>query len=188
MIEFLSSVDTCSRILYSFEDYDLEDPVLCKYIKVSEPVIILILRDPYNWLASSLKHHKSSESLLVSKKNYLIKYLEQVLGVSDYLKRPFVDINYNRWVTELEYREAVCSRLGVPFSLSADESIMDVPEFGGGSSFDGTTSPGGELHARIFDRWMQYASDEFYRGLLDDKYLVDLTSAYFNIESPFGAC
>ena len=108
MLDFHSSIDSYSRLLCSFEDIDIEDLSLCKYIKVSKPVVILILRDPYNWLASSIKHEKSSEALLASKKNYLIKYLEQVLGIRDYLDQPCIDINYNRWVTEVSYREGVC--------------------------------------------------------------------------------
>jgi len=186
MLDFHSSIDSYSRLLFSFEDIDIEDLSLCKYVKGSKPVVILILRDPYNWLASSIRHEKSSEALLASKKGYLIKYLEQVLGIRNYLDQHCIDINYNRWVTEVNYREAVCTRLGIHFNIAADKSVMDIQEFGGGSSFDGLGSRGGELHGRIFERWKQYSSDEFYRGLLNDKYLADLAKAYFNIENPLG--
>ena len=184
MLDFLSTIDGYRRLLYSFEDLDIEDYSLRKYIKIEKPIVILILRDPYNWLASSIKHDKSSEASLVVKKNSLIKYLEQVLEIRDYFQGPYVDINYNRWVVDVGYRETVCSRLGIQFSIAADKSVMDIQEFGGGSSFDGAESSGGDLHARIFERWKLYSTDEFYRGLLDDRHLADLTEAYFNIENP----
>ena len=43
-------------------------------------------------------------------------------------------INYNQWLTDVNYRQAITERLQIPFDDSKKELVAN---FAGGSSFDG---------------------------------------------------
>lgn len=182
---FLSKIDSYERLLYSFEDIDPDNTLLNNYIRNSDPTVILIIRDPYNWLASSLKHGQSSQKQLATKKDIIVKYLEQALEITDHIKHPVVTINFNDWATNILYRKNIMAKLSLPFSESADNALQEVPDFGGGSSFDETKSNTSNSKMNVFDRWRDYADDPVFRKLLDEKYLNELTESFFQIKSPF---
>jgi len=185
MRRFLCRNRNYHQVLYSFEDIDIENPILNNYIRNKNPVVILILRDPYNWLASSIKHNRNSPDALYAKKRILIKYLEQALKMRDYLCHPVVIINYNNWVNQPGYRKTLCNELSIPFSEKADNSVENIQDFGGGSSFDGLTAESDTLKSAIFRRWTDYVSDSFYRSFFDDPYLNELSETFFGIKKPF---
>jgi len=185
MVDFLSRIERCKHLLYSFEDVDIENKILQKYILKTKPIVIIILRDPYNWLASTLKHREFGFKQLVNKKKILIKYMKQALYLNDYLGCPTVTINYNKWVTDKTYRKDICLALDIPFSASADKSILEVPDFGGGSSFEGTKPIKECYNNSVFDRWKDFTSDPVYRELLNDPHLIDLSKSFFATDSPF---
>jgi len=185
LISFLADIPEYQHLLYSFEDFDIENALITKYVRTSNPTVILILRDPYNWLASSIKHDRNSPRLLAAKKSILVKYLEQALGVKNYLTGPVVVISYNQWVTQADYRRSICRELGVPFSETADRTLSSIQNFGGGSSFDGLHLDKDQLKSNVFQRWKQFASDPLYRELLDDDYLNELATRFFQVQKPF---
>jgi len=184
MLKLLNEMSHYKNLLYSFEDIDLDNKILKKYILKNKPVVIIILRDPYNWLASTIKRKDCSHQQLLVKKNILIKYLAQATRLADHLGSPTITINYNKWVTDIDYRKEICTTLDLSFSISADSSILEVPDFGGGSSFEGTT-PIKEKHDNVFNRWQEYVSDPVYRELLNDPRLTELSKSYFGANSPF---
>ena len=184
MVDFLSGINHYEHLLYSFEDLDIENKILRKYIATNRPTVILILRDPYNCLASTLKRKNCDYTTLVDKKNVFIKYLNNALGSIESLDCPVVPINYNSWVTDPAYRESICRTLDMPFSTLADQSILEVPNFGGGSSFDGTTPRSTNEHSNVFQRWKEFESDPVYRKLLDDSELTSLSKSFFGIDNP----
>lgn len=181
----LSKIDSYERLLYSFEDVDPNNILLNNYIHHIDPTVILIIRDPYNWLASSIKHGQSSPVMLALKKEIIVKYLEQALEVTNHIKHPVVTINFNDWVTRISYRKEVIRKLDLPFSEAADNALQEVPDFGGGSSFDGTRSNTSNSNMNVFDRWKDYVDNPVFRKLLNDKHLIELTESFFNIKSPF---
>ena len=181
----LSTIGSYDRLLYSFEDYSPDNALLNNYIRNTKPTVILIIRDPYNWLASSIKHGQSSPELLAAKKDIVIKYLEQALKIKDCIKHPVITINFNDWATNISYRKTIMSKFNLPFSESADTAQREVPDFGGGSSFDGTKSNTGDSKMDVFDRWKEYVSDPVFREILDDKYLNQLTESFCQMKAPF---
>jgi len=185
MQRFLCQNRNYRQALYSFEDTDIENPFLNNYIRSRNPVVILILRDPYNWLASSIKHNRNSPDLLYVKKRMLVKYLEQALKRRNYLRQPVVIINYNKWVNQPGYRQHLCEELAIPFSEEADSSVENIQDFGGGSSFDGLAADSGVLKSAIFRRWEDYVSDPFYQDFFNDRYLNELTEIFFETKKPF---
>lgn len=184
MVKLLSKIKNYEHLLYSFEDLDIENKILQKYILKNKPTVILILRDPYNCLASTIKRKDCSQAALVNKKNVLTKYLGQALGTSQYLDYPVETINYNKWVIDPTYRESICHTLDIPFSSSADQSILEVPDFGGGSSFEGTKPLLERYKSSVFQRWEEFITDPIYRELLNDSNLASLTKSFFNVDSP----
>lgn len=185
MHSFLANIHEYSRRLYSFEDVEIEEMLLRKFLKKYKPTIILIVRDPYNWLASTLKRKDCNETQLNRKISIFIKYLEQVLHIKEYLPYPSITINYNKWATDIEYRKSICSALKIPFSEKADSSTQEVPDFGGGSSFDGNALLQNNSKDNFLFRWKEYSSDAQYLRLLNNDYLDKLTKSYFEITRTF---
>jgi len=183
----LDKIGLYDNLLFSFEDRALTDPLLKKLLTKYNPKIILMLRDPYNCLASSFKHHNGKTTLteLQEKKAKLVTYLEQVLGIKDYLKSPVASIEFGSWLKNENYRKAIMENLGLPFSKAVETAIEEVQPFGGGSSFDGQNAEHTVLRQKVFERWKSYQDNAEYKNLLSDDYLEILTSQFFEIEKPF---
>jgi hypothetical protein len=185
MVKFLSHIHGIGKFLYSLEDIDIENALARKYIRHTKPTVILIIRDPYNWLASTIKRQDTSLDQLYVKKNILIKYMNQALNIRDYVGSPVVTINYNKWATEKGYRNDICQRLDIPFSETADKTLMQVPDFGGGSSFTRTAPMRDKNRSDIFNRWQEFTTNRDYLELLNDEHLIELSEQLFQISKPF---
>lgn len=185
MTELLSDMTNYSSLLYSFEDLDIDNKLLKKYVSSNNPTVILIIRDPYNCFASTMKRRDCDYDALENKKYILKKYLHNATGSIMSLGVPVVTINYNLWVTDSTYREHICTELDISFSPLADKSIMEVPDFGGGSSFDGINPRSDSKHTDVFERWKEFESDRDYRNLMNDTELMNLTKSFFGIDCPF---
>lgn len=183
----LADIDLYQNVIYSFEDWDLQDIYLQKLIRRHNLKVILILRDPYNWLASSFKHHgnKAPSTLFKEKKKKLTSYLEQVLNINDHLKHDVVAIDFNQWLVSTQYRRKIIEHLGLTFSKLSEVSVEEVQPFGGGSSFDGQTVNPHILRKSVSERWRSYKGNPEYRALLKDENLENLTLQFFKFKSPF---
>ena len=173
-------------LLYSLEDYPLEKIVrggLEKkhdlYLGTSrERYDVLILRDPFNLLASRIKKNYMN----VKDENWTIidlwiSYAREYLGETDYLKNNKVPVNYNKWATDVEYRQHIASRLKFAFS---DAGINDVKSEGGGSSFDRTSFQGQANKMDVLNRWKILSDDPSYRALLkSNRELIDYSERIF---------
>jgi len=172
------------NMLFSMEDVALSNNFVKRIVNIRENIHpVVILRDPYNWLASTMKKDGDSQQLLEKKKRFYIQYLEQALGENDYLKKNVTTINYNKFLIGPAYRESLCDEMNLYLSQRAEESLQDVPTFGGGSSFSGHDGDI-KLIESVFLRWKSYKNNSLYRRLLDDERLVSLTNAYFG-EFPY---
>lgn len=98
---------------------------------------MLIIRDPFNYIASRLKLLQvrgpldgvSNPALIV--KNWK-SMAREAIKLSQAPQPGKTVVNYNRWVTELAYRKQLSKILMGSFN---DSSIKKVSDFGGGSSF-----------------------------------------------------
>ena len=129
-------------------------------------VELLVLRDPFNTFAS--RHRRKHRPFCHDRayrewvKAQWKDYAREFLGETDHLSFGRVGVDYNRWFRDVDYRRALAERLDLPFS---DAGIRDVPDYGGGSSFEGTGSDGRADRMAVMDRWKE---------LLDDQAFVDL--------------
>ncbi len=146
--------------------------------KSQERYDVLILRDPFNLMASRLK----SDFMTVKAPHKTVldlwlEYDQEFCGETNFLKtHPCVFVNYNRWTQERDYRQSLAENLGIPFT---DAGLDRVSHHGGGSSFAGTQVDGETLRRHILDRWQQYRDDPSYCKLLGDARLHHYSAKIF---------
>ena len=172
----LATTDFSPNVLYSFEDADVGFDHSAAVEPHLDLTTICVVRDPFNWLASSLQHGSYMARDLDRRIERWKKQVVQCLRPESYPFGRFVDVNYNRWVSDRTYREDLSRRLGLPFS---DLGIEEVLEFGPGSSFEGTSFDGRGSKMAVLERYKRFEDDARYRLLVDDRELVALSEAYF---------
>jgi len=170
------------RVIFSQENFDLNWIDEHKFIKKfgSGFYWIIIIRDPFNWLASYKKKFKGTHLTkpwtyanglqCIPAFEIYKQYVDQALGVKDYTagKKQIHIINYNEWVDSKKYRDETAYKfLGTE---SNEDALNVVPRFGGGSSFDGLNYNGKARKMKIMERYKSFIQDEeFNRLALDDK-------------------
>lgn len=145
---------------------------------------ILILRDPFNLLASKLKWaygDKHGPSLDSFPRIIQIwkEQAKEFLGETNYLKNKIV-INYNFWFTSKEYRILLAALLGLKFD---DKGIHEIAKWGPTTwektSFDGLKFDGNATKMNVLERWKNFQDDEFFRKLIADEELLVLSARIF---------
>ena len=155
---------------------------------------IIIIRDIYNWLSSTLVECRRDNLSLfpqyATKKNinswyhyavtidgrdYInldslmkswITHAEEVLGKTDFLAPPKYFILYNRWLLEEQYRKDICEFLGVEYR---DELIHHVARvYGKAGSFDYAKLYDGRAQTMaLMHRWEFFMSNPIYWKVLE---------------------
>jgi hypothetical protein len=138
---------------------------------------VLILRDPFNWLASRLKigFRDVKGPRVRTMIDLWLEYAREFLGETTLVPRPTVFVNYNRWFSDLQYRGQLAEELGVPL---LDEGIGQVATHAGGSSFDGTAFAGRAQDMKVLERWRTFSKDEEFRRLINTE-LFDYSERLF---------
>jgi len=182
--------------IYSFENFDLRG---FKDLGMNSRFdqVIIVNRDPYNWIASSLE---KGEKVAILNKPFLTnpkvmpyskwtcssmsridmfnQYMRQCLGEEDLIGEKFYHISYNRWFADEEYRKELCNELDLPYS----EGDMDyVPPRGGGSSFDGLNFKNRGSEMDVLGRWEKYKDNKRFSKLLTSK-VREYSRKYFNFD------
>jgi hypothetical protein len=138
---------------------------------------ILILRDPYNWLASRIQHYKKNvgctvvnEKILNLWKNYAREFLSETntLGIGK------IVINYNKFIIDEHYRREIATKL----NLDANKMKIDaVLGFGKGSSF--TDLKKVENKNSYNERWKLFQNNVVFKNWINDKELRELSNKIF---------
>ena len=172
-------------LIYSYEDYALEEIFSDQFERKHDLYLgktqsrydVLILRDPFNLLASRLKNNflsvKSSHLNFV---DLWINYAKEYLGETNYLRHNKVCINYNLWVGNKDYRQEIASKLRIKFT---DVGIDKVHGCGGGSSFDGRELDGQAHKMDVNNRWKHYMENSVYCQLINNEQLLDYSHKIF---------
>ena len=174
-------------LVLSYEDVFLNDPRVhrflpnaTKYIgKSGRQLRVLLLRDPYNHLASVLQHDAAYESAShFTSKLYVDmwkQYARAFANGSPLLEGESVCINFNRWCDSSEYRRQLAQTIG--FSTDG-KSFNVVSSVGGGSSFQGVIGDARDLG--VGERWRVYKDNPLYSSLFDDE-IVEYAERLFNM-------
>ncbi|NET05472.1 MAG: hypothetical protein F6K16_12315 [Symploca sp. SIO2B6] len=172
-------------LIYSYEDWGIKQITDQKIEKKHDLYWgksglrhdLLILRDPFNTLASRLKNDfievKSPNQTFME---LWLAYAKEYLGETNYLKNNKVCVNYNRWFLDMNYREKIASQLNLDFS---DAGINQVKAQGGGSSFEGREFDGKAVQMKVLDRWKVFAEDPRYLKLLDNEEVLEYSKRIF---------
>lgn len=144
---------------------------------------ILLLRDPFNLMASRIKaglvrghytHHGAKPISLLTLKRLYKQHAREFLGGKNYLRNKVI-INFNLWSTDKSYRQTVAEQLNIPFS---DQGFKEIKKVAGGSSFDGVRYSGNAHRMKLLERWKSYADDPTFWHFFDDEMLT-LTEKIF---------
>ncbi len=170
------------NLLVSHEDRELNDFFLTyneeQFGKAKNKFSLLILRDPYNWLASwyawqdelgiRFRNDKAFRDHTINLwKDYARLYLKWQTEESKGSRQEIrISINYNQWVKSMEYRKALAQTLLINFT---DKGRNKMSINGHGSSFDGMAFNGRASELNVLERWKQFESDPEFRALFDDE-------------------
>lgn len=172
-------------LVYNYEDYALSAIANSAFErkhdwyvgKSAKRIDLLIMRDPFNLLASRLKKgFVSVKSTRVNFTDLWVAYAREFLGETNYLTHHKVGVNYNRWIQDADYRRDIAEQLGLTFT---DEGFNKVARRAGGSSFDGTAHDGDASKMDLTGRWRHYRGDGLYQSLLNNKTLMTYTERIF---------
>ena len=172
-------------LIYSYEDYSLKD--ICTPYSESKHDLwvgktrkrydVLLLRDPFNLLASRLKKNymdvKTPSESVVS---LWIEQAKECLGETNLLKHNKIVINYNQWFRSVEYRQKLASQLGLEFS---DKGFNYVSSYGGGSSFDARSFQGNAACMDVETRWRCFKDDKAFLKLVANEEIFHYSRAIF---------
>lgn len=139
---------------------------------------ILVLRDPFNLLASRLRSNKMKFKSKTAKSfaQLWIEYAKEYLGETNYLQHNRVTINFNKWFLERDYRESIATKLELDFS---DHAFNTVPAFGQGSSFDGREFNGNAREMDLLNRWRAFSEHPEYLELSSNEEICSYSQSIF---------
>ena len=172
-------------LIYSYEDYSLKQIFNDRFEKKHDLYIgktgnrydLLIIRDPFNLLASRLKNNflpvKSKRSSFIE---LWIEYAKEYLAQTNYLKHNKTCINYNLWVKDLDYRKQLANKLDIEFT---DVGLNKVRSYGGGSSFEGKSCDGEASTMDTINRWQHFVDNPVYRKLINHPELLHYSEKIF---------
>ena len=168
-------------LIYNYEDRLLSSfntPEFLDELK-SNDANIIILRDPFNLLASRMKHWvEKKPQLLQNGINLWVEYAEEILGLTDVIpNRHF--ILYNQWFVDANYRKTIV----VWFNGVHDDSCMEiVPEWGRGSTFDGLEYQNKASQMKVLERYKTIEDKNFLKELIDNPVFNNHTRSIFGEE------
>lgn len=152
--------------IFNIEDFDMDnikkyDMFNLKMFKRYKIVyFILVLRDPYNWIASCKKMGGNpwkniDKRIILWKKqaNLFINKNENIIC-----------INFNKWFSDEEYRK----KLSLIFNLKSYNKYINITSpRGGGSSFDGMRFNKRANEMKILERYKSYLKEPEYINKFD---------------------
>jgi hypothetical protein len=180
--------------LYNYEDLDLREvptrlPLADETMWVGRSGArndVLILRDPFNLIASRLKwaygsHDRPSKPSLEGMSDSVMLwkvYAREFTGRTEYLSNG-IAIGYNRWFADRDYRDGLAQRLGFD---NREIGVSEVARWGpsvSSDSFDGLKFDGRAQDMKVLSRWRQFENDPLFRRLVADPELHELSREIF---------
>jgi hypothetical protein len=174
-------------LVLSYEDIDLENPRLHKFLDTADGKVgssgamsqVLILRDPYNLFASLKKKGYMTATSGAFYVRLWKQHARRFQSGRDATGRSLVPVNFNTWISDPAYRIKTGRQLGFETDGVA---YMDVPDYGGGSSFEGKADSAESLSTD--ERWESFVDDADYRSLFDGDVRA-MAREIFAMDPPF---
>jgi len=187
VIDYNKHLKGTPYLITNFEDFPIQttlNAISQNAEFAKEADIYLVLRNPYNLLASRhfaqfhKKTHDQKEALAIWY-DHAHEFIRTTRKINDSQFRP---IAYDTWFQHPEYREHLAqSWFG---HESRERSLNLVPNSGMGSSFDGQAYNGKARKMKVLDRWRRLLKDEYHQKLFrNNPQLLHLTLQIFG-EAP----
>jgi hypothetical protein len=160
---------------------------------------ILILRDPFNLLASRYRFFKRMNDIrradgkrAIEKSAYTNgnsklswyrkdviyrwkEYARECLGETGFVNNK-IFIDYNSWFSNKEYRKKIAKSFGFSFT---DRKLNFIPHNGGGSSFDLREKDGDAQKMDVLNRWKKLEGDNMFVNFFRDDELISLSKRLY---------
>jgi hypothetical protein len=171
--------------LYSYEDHSIAKITEPKYEKKHDLYVgksnyrydVLILRDPFNLMASRLKKgFLSVKTQGMSLVDMWIEYAKEFIGETSYLNNKKVVVNYNQWFADISYRQKIAANLDLEFS---DVGLNYVSSYGGGSSFEQQNLSGNAQEMDVTNRWKLFLDNNEFLTLIKNDELLYYSEKIF---------
>ena len=160
--------------------YNVEDLTISQYKKhrigefrqiKKDRKIIIILRDPYNFIASCLQRtikDNPKADVAINLSERLIgwkEHADQILNQNKLSEKTYF-INYNEWFRSEVYRKQICDDLSLAFT---DNGLNQVTTFGKGSSFDYQNHNGSAQEMKVLERYKTWQHNDRFKSFIDDE-------------------
>jgi hypothetical protein len=182
--------------IYSIEDFWLphwNDFDFSHFPALEDSRVLIIARDPYNWIASSLEIGGDCAKLIEPFTNEMnfhgtrleiyLKQLRCVMGEENPTGLDIYPINFNKWFESQVYRQEIARELNFEFS---DQGLHQVSEFGGGSSFDSDKGARNGQTMGVLERWQKYRQDSRFLEIVNRKEVVSVAEGFFGYSLDFA--
>ena len=167
IVPILPKVSECKLVVIGFIYANI---VKRSNLYLKNKNVIIVLRDPYNWVASRVKHGGGvllkTKGLLPLWKDYAKICLGDIKLHLDNLN--LIDINYNAWFSSEEYRKNLANRLGIQFT---DKGLGYLKHMGI-SKFQSEETNGRKLN--VLERYNEIDVNSY----IDDE-MKELSKRYF---------
>lgn len=155
------------NILYNFEHKNPNSKWIEGWGGIKADYNVIVLRDPYNWLASAMAMNKKYSKIYAPLDIDL--WIEHAkYFVSENESPNLILIKYNQWIVDVEYRKEILLKMGLKYDDSYDLSkFKDNP-----SSFN--------IKKDFDKRWKLYKNNKTYLTKIKNKKLYNLSNEIFN--------
>jgi hypothetical protein len=167
--------------IWNIEDFDTNmwkkaDPREAKNVVKSCSTIIevLVLRDPFNWVASCLRSGGGPKNRLPFK----IPVYKRQARFCKAPHREVVFVNFNLWFDSEGYRKDLSEKLRL---ASYNEGLNKTSPRGGGSSFDKMAYKNRAQEMDVLNRYKEFADIPSYRKMMDEE-LTLIAKTFFGME------
>jgi hypothetical protein len=188
--EIINNKGEGNSTLYSVEEFDMYDWNKYGIDEFSPERRVLVVRDPFNWVASSIKKEGAHLNNLFDcytddKGDYptspttelWCRQVKEAVGESQIIPGLIV-VNYNKWFFDIKYRKKLSERLEVKFS---DEGLSIVPQWGRGSSFDERKYNGRAQEMGVLSRWRIFVDNPIFKRVAEDEVINSLSVNFFGL-------
>jgi len=189
-------------LMYSYENKNISALTKSDSVPNRENIVglsqnkydILILRDVFNWAASSMlyggrrnvlsdyvshfdppnKDKWIEDASMIDARGYkrVVRYMKhwkiyarEHLGLTNYLPNNSICISFNKWFLDEDYRVEIANKLDLDYSDFALNVVGAV--MGGGSSFNGLNYDGRAQQMKVLDRWKVFEENSIYNGIFE---------------------
>jgi len=179
---FASSDSANEHVLVVFEDKRLRRIIgspLLQRIGGDRRKHLVVLRDPYNLVASRLQRTRHRRNRDTNPRRVAQLWPDHAKHDETWTR-----CVYNQWFVEESYRKQMATALELPTCPPLPTRIARA---GRGSSFDGVRYDGRPSEMPVLDRWRKFADDQQYHQLVSHLALASLSADVCGFLNPLEA-